>query len=165
MKKETQISIEFSPNFRDYVPAVRVCQPTLFRIFDIVFSVFFFVSGIWIWVLYARLNWWVILLFTLTVSSWFNGFGLLMIWLRLHLNPMLRDKYMILIRDSGIIYKTKKFEQNMAWDFFNKYYNLEHAIYLIYGKCSYSLIPKRAFKSQEDIKQFLRLLEDKFGDI
>jgi hypothetical protein len=164
MNNEIQISIEFIPNIKDYVPAVRVCQLLVFRILDIAFSVFFLGMGIWMWVLYARFNWWVVLLFTLAVSSWFNGFGLLMIWLRLQLNPMLRDKYMISIRDSGITYKTKRFEQNMAWDFFYKYCNLEHVICLLYGRCNYSLIPKRAFKSQNDIKQFLRLLKDKFGD-
>ena len=164
MNNEAQISIEFTPNIRDYFPAVRVCQPKIFRILDIAFSVFFLGMGIWMWVLYAKFSWWVVLCFSFAVSSWFNGFGLLMIWLRLQLNPMLRDKYMILIRDSGITYKTQNIEQNMAWDFFNKYYNLEHVICLLYGKCSYSLIPKRAFKSQDDIKQFLRLLEDKVGD-
>jgi hypothetical protein len=84
---------------------------------------------------------------------------------RLHYkrNPKFREQYNLQFSDDGIWFRSKGLESRLDWGFYSKVWETPRFYFLIYGKDMFTLIPKRAFSSEEQEAAFRSMLKRKIS--
>lgn len=75
-------------------------------------------------------------------------------------NPKLHDEYNLQFSDEGIIFRSKDIDSALQWSLYSRIQETERFYFLIYGKDSFTLIPKRVFTSREQEYAFRVMLKD-----
>lgn len=75
-------------------------------------------------------------------------------------NPKLREEYSLQFFDEGIVFRSKDIDSALQWSLYNRIKETERFYYLIYGKDSFTLIPKRVFTSREQEYAFRLMLKN-----
>jgi membrane associated rhomboid family serine protease len=73
-------------------------------------------------------------------------------------SPVLREEYHLQYSDAGIVFRSKDINANYQWSLYQQVAENEQFYYLIYGGQSFSVIPKRAFTTDEQERAFRELL-------
>jgi hypothetical protein len=74
------------------------------------------------------------------------------------------EEYEISFNDQGIHFKTTSINSEIKWNFYTRVWETQKFFYIFYGKDIFSLIPKRAFKKDENITEFRELVKGKIHD-
>lgn len=75
-------------------------------------------------------------------------------------NPKLHEEYNLQFSDEGIIFRSKDIDSAVQWSLYSKIQETERFYFLIYGKDSFTLVPKRVFTSGEQEFAFRVMLKD-----
>lgn len=108
------------------------------------------------------IRWWTIIWFVLAPLEYFNLLSIapLVIRYRFKRTPKFHEKNELTFSEDGIHFKTPSIDSNLKWDFYTDIVEDGNLILLMYGN-AYSIIPKRCFKSEEDLKIFQTLIQRK----
>jgi len=73
--------------------------------------------------------------------------------------PKFRDEYLLQFSDDGIQFKTAQIDALVQWSLYSRVIEDERFYLLVYGRNMMSVIPKRAFTSEEQERAFDELLK------
>jgi hypothetical protein len=73
-------------------------------------------------------------------------------------NPKLREEYDLQFSEGGIIFRAKGIDSILKWDLYQEVRETDQFYYLIYGRDSFTVIPKRVFVSARQERDFRALL-------
>jgi hypothetical protein len=115
--------------------------------------------------LVAGLCWWSVIWFPLAIAEWFNLFSLrpVQIWYLFKHNPKFRETYHLTIDENALSFRTRSIDSRIQWDLFSSFLENNRVCLLVYGPQMYSVIPKRAFKTEADLEVFRTLVRAKIG--
>ena len=105
-------------------------------------------------------RWWTVVWLPLGIVEWFNLLSLRPLQIRwwFKRNPKFRETYHIRFGHNGIHFYTPSFDSRLAWDLYSRVIEGDRLWLLVYGTSMYTLIPKRAFASEEQQATFKRLI-------
>lgn len=76
-------------------------------------------------------------------------------------DPSLKEEYSITFLENEVVYHSGQNTTALPWSSFSQFKESADYIYIyVFGR-TVTIIPKRIFKSEEDLKQFRELLESK----
>lgn len=73
-------------------------------------------------------------------------------------NSKLQEEYYLVFSEEGIKFRTNTIHSDLQWDVYKDFLENEAFFYLCQNKQLYSVIPKRAFKDEEEIQRFQELV-------
>ena len=159
------IELTFDNQLSDHLAAERLYyKSTLFWKLDRVVAVVLVGVGTYmVWAAGAR--WWTLIWFPLAVAEWFNALSTrplqIKYWFK-H-NPKFRGTYHLTLDRTGLHFRTRSMESHLEWGFFSRVLENGRLCLLVYGTRMYSVIPKRAFKSQAELDSFRSLVHGSVG--
>lgn len=68
--------------------------------------------------------------------------------------------YKMMFSREGIYFEIKDISSKLGWDVYSEYSETKEFVYLLQGKVTYTLIPKRVFVTEKDLEQFRKILEE-----
>jgi hypothetical protein len=74
-------------------------------------------------------------------------------------NPKLHEEYHLQFSDEEIVFRSKDVVSTIKWDFYRDVWETDQFYFLLYGKDTFSLIPKRAFAGDWQERTFKHMLE------
>ena len=159
------IELTFENQLADHLAAERLYyRSTLFWKLDKVVAVLLVSIGAYL-VWQAGPRWWTVVWFPLALAEWFNLLSVrplqVIYWFK-H-NPKFRETYHLTLDRTGIHFRTASIDSRLKWDLFTRVLENGGLCLLVYGSRMYSVIPKRAFKSQEDLSSFQSLVQESIG--
>lgn len=108
----------------------------------------------------AGVRWWSVAPFFLAVLEWFNLLSprplLRRYWFKR--NPKFQETYHLTFDDTGMHFQTASIDSHINWDYYTRVIENDRMWLLMYGSDLYSLIPKRAFKNEEERLHFREFL-------
>ena len=109
----------------------------------------------------AGVRWWTLIFFPLAVLEWFNLLSVRPLVIRYWFkhNPKFRETYHLVLDRTGMRFRTRSIDSHIAWDYFTKVIEDERIWLLVYGTRMYSVIPKRVFRTDEDMARFRSMVE------
>jgi hypothetical protein len=75
-------------------------------------------------------------------------------------NPKLWEEYALEFSDAGVLFKSKDIDSVLQWSLYHGVRETDRFYYLIYGKDSFTLVPKRVFTSREQEYAFRSLVKE-----
>lgn len=78
-------------------------------------------------------------------------------------SPGLSGRQHFTFSDGGIDFKSEKASSHFAWEMLHMVKETSRVYLLYHSKLVYNMVPKRAFRSEEDLERFCRLAVDKLG--
>ncbi len=156
---ESAVAITFDNKLGDHLAAERLYYRfTVFWKLDKVVAGLLILFGAYLMWL-AGVQWWTVIWFPLAVAEWFNILSLrpLQIWLWFKHNPKFRETYHLVADPSGLHFKTESIDSKLTWSHFSRVLEDGRLLLLIYGTRMYSVIPKRAFRSEDELGRFRSL--------
>jgi hypothetical protein len=78
-------------------------------------------------------------------------------------DPRLKWEYSLTFFDDRIEFKTNEVDSTLGWPLYHSWRRDDEFYILYYGKRDLSVIPRRAFESDESDRQFTALVERKIG--
>jgi hypothetical protein len=75
--------------------------------------------------------------------------------------PKFKDEYRLDFSEEGASFQTEHLNSKLDWSYYNKFLETDKFYLLFYGKAMFSIIPKRAFTSDEQQNQFRCILNKK----
>ena len=161
MAEPNSISISFINELKDHIEAQRLLysKGTMAKL-DKVVSILLFGFGIY-GLVFVGLRWWTIIWLPLAVTEWFNLLSLSQWRTRIEFqrNPKFREEYHLVFSRENIHFKTASLDSTLKWMHYDRVIQSPNLFLLTYGKGLYTVIPKRCFKSEEEIKAFRTLLD------
>jgi hypothetical protein len=114
----------------------------------------------------AGVQWWTVVWFPLAVLEWFNLLSIRPLQVRwwFSRNPKFSQTYHLRFDDSGIDFHTDSIDSHVAWDHYNRVLCDARVHLLIYGPRMYTLIPARAFESEQQLASFTALVDKHIGE-
>lgn len=111
------------------------------------------------------LRWWSVIWFPLAIAEWFNLLSLrpVQVWYWFKHNPKFRETYHLTIDEDALYFRTRSIDSRVQWDHFSSLLENNTLCLLVYGTRMYSLIPKRAFKTEAELGAFRALVSAKIG--
>ncbi len=164
MENET-VSISFDNVLDDHLAAERLYyKSTVLSKVDKVVAAILLLLGVFS-ILGAGVRWWTLLFFPFAFLEWFNLLSLRPLGIRIWFkkNPKFNETYNIELDQNGIHFRTKSIDSRLTWDHYTRVLEDERLWLLVYGTRMYSVIPKRAFKSNEEVARFRRLIDKNIG--
>jgi YcxB-like protein len=159
------ISISFINELKDHLEAQRVLYSKgILAKLDKVVAVLLFGVGVY-YVFSVGLRWWTIIWFPLAVAEWFDFLSLSR-WrtkIEFRRNPKFREEYHLTFSRENIHFKTTSLDSTLQWTHYERIIESPDLFLLMYGKGIYTLIPKRCFKSNEEINAFRTLVSQTIG--
>jgi hypothetical protein len=159
------ISIVFINELKDHLEAQRILyRKGILAKLDKVVAVMLFGFGAYC-VVFAGLHWWTIIWFPLAVAEWFDLLSLSQ-WrtkIEFRRNPKFREEYHLTFSRENIHFKTALIDSTLQWTHYERVIESADLFLLMYGKGLYTLIPKRCFKSNEEINTFRTLVSQRTG--
>ena len=163
---DSTVHLSFCYSEQDYVRAMRAHLKSRLRLkIDIVVIVLAAALGLYEW---RSLDsaWWGISL--VTVSAVFAlilavAFGIVpgMVFRG---EPKFRDEYSLTFSGDGIHFQTAHIDSQLQWNMYRRALIDAHSFVLYYGNRSFTVIPKRVFKTPEDLATFERLVSQKIPE-
>lgn len=80
-------------------------------------------------------------------------------------NPFFREECILTISDEGIFSRTKTRETNFKWEACTKVSETTKFYFIWYGKNTFAIIPKTAFKTRRDKEIFQNLFKTHVGSV
>lgn len=154
------ITVSFINELKDHIEAQRVLysRGTLAKV-DKVVAVLLCAVGVY-FVAAAGLHWWTAFWFPLAVAEWFNLLSLTR-WrtsINFKRNPKFRDEYHLAFSRENIHFKTASLDSTLKWTHYEGVIESQDLFLLMYGKGLYTVIPKRCFKSNDQLSAFRTLV-------
>ncbi len=160
---ETPITIEINHCVEDHVKAERLSYSKRSRWAnaDRIVAAILILFGIFL-LATVGIRWWTTIWFVLAPLEYFNFLSIapFVIRYRFKRTPKFHEKNELTFSEEGIHFKTPSIDSNLKWDLYTDVVEDNNLILLMYGG-AYSIIPKRCFKSEEDLKTFQTLIRRK----
>ena len=154
------VSLCFRYTERDYVRAMRAHYATRMRLWlDIPVIVVAGIAGVYLW--HSTTEHWLsamligvsVLLSLILVAAF-----LIIPPLAFRREPKFRDEYSLTFSQESIHFKTAHIDSVLQWSMYSRALIDAHSYVLYYGTGSISVIPKRAFESADQQRDFEQLL-------
>ncbi len=159
------ISIIFTNKLEDHLEAQRVFYSKgVWAKLDKVVAFLLLSFGVYC-VAFVGLHWWTIVWFPLAVAEWFDLLSLSR-WrtkIEFRRNPKFREEYHLTFSRQNIHFRTASLDSTLQWTHYERVIESSDLFLLMYGKGLYTLIPKRCFKSNEEINTFRALVSQTIG--
>lgn len=156
------IVIRFQPELADQIRASMVhYRAGTLRICDRVAGTAALVAGLTLLVV-GGWPWWSLAVFCfIGFAEWSDVFHghTLRAWLSFKRNRKFRDEYMITFAPEGLHFKTVSIDSNVAWSLYDSDVEDSVVFLLMTGKSFYSVIPKRAFKNEDEVNRFREMVQ------
>ena len=78
-------------------------------------------------------------------------------------DPKLKDDYNLIFNNDEIIFNTEKLNSTLEWKIYDKVLENTKFFLIYWGKYTFTVIPKRAFKDEMEINNFRNLLKEKIS--
>ncbi|HEX5876475.1 MAG TPA: YcxB family protein [Pyrinomonadaceae bacterium] len=107
------------------------------------------------------LPWWAMVAFIFLAGlGWFHGYVIDVPRRRFRGDPKYRDEYNLIFNDAGMEFKTAHVSATLRWSLYTRVIENDSFYIMIYGRDihSLSIVPKRAFRDNEQEKTFRKLL-------
>jgi hypothetical protein len=154
------ISFSFDNVLADHLAAERLYyKSTVFAKLDKVVAVILLLVGLFsTWE--AGVQWWTLIFFPLAILEWFNLFSVRPLVIRRWFkhNPKFGETYHLTLDPGGIHFRTKSIDSRLTWAHYTKVLEDDRLWLLVYGTRMYSVIPKRALKSNDEVARFRSLV-------
>ena len=158
--EDPAISVSFDNVLADHLAAERLYyKSTVFAKVDRVVAVILLLVGLFsTWG--AGVQWWTLMFFPLAVLEWFNLLSVRPLVIRRWFkhNPKFSETYHLALDRTGIHFRTKSIDSRVTWDHYTKVLEDDRLWLLVYGTRMYSVIPKRALKSDDEVARFRSLV-------
>lgn len=161
MTKSNLISISFFNELKDHIEAQRVLYGQGFMAkLDKIVAVLLFAFGIYC-VTSAGVAWWTLIWFPLAVAEWFDLLTLSRLRAKIHFrrNPKFREEYHLTFSPQNIHFKTISLDSTLQWTHYERVIENPNLFLLVYGRDLYTIVPKRYFKSEEELNTFRALVD------
>ena len=79
--------------------------------------------------------------------------------------PKFRDQYFLTFSATGIHFRTAYIDSQLQWSLYTRVFIDLHSYMLYYGTRSFTIIPKRVFRSAQQQENFEQLLTEKMAKI
>jgi hypothetical protein len=161
----TPITLDFDNQLSDHIAAERLYyKSTFWSKADKVVAALLLIFGI-VSVAAVGVYWWTVIWFPLAIAEWFNLLSPRRLRVRFFFrrNPRFLESYHLSFSDSGIHFKTKSIDSNIAWTHYNRVLENDRVILLLYGGWMYTVIPKRVFKDVHELSAFRSLISQHIG--
>jgi hypothetical protein len=73
-------------------------------------------------------------------------------------NPQLHEEFQLTLTPEQLHFKAVTSDSTLHWECYSTYYESENIFLLVQGKSMYNIVPKRAFRSPEQIEEMRSLL-------
>lgn len=157
---EAPIKIEFDPRVEEHVSASRLyySKRSKWAKTDKVVALLLVVFGTAL-VILVGIQWWTVIWFPLAILEFFNLLSIdpLVVRWQFKATPKFNERNTLTFDDEGIHFQTSTIDARLRWDTYNEMFENNEVFLLIYGKRMYSVIPKRAFKNEEEEDRFRQL--------
>lgn len=163
MAPPKSISISFYNEVRDHIAAQRLLyQKSMMAKVDKVVAVLLLCIGA-IGVIFVGAIWWTLMCFPLAVLEWFDLLSVRPLVMRVAFrrNSKFREEYHLTFSPENIGFKTLSIDSTLQWTYYQRVIESARLFLLMYGKDAYTLIPKRCFKSEDELNAFRALLAEK----
>ena len=161
---KTSISIEIDHRVDEHIKAerLRYSKCSHFANVDRIVAVILVLFGVFS-VVTRGMRWWTLIWFVVAPLEYFNLLSItpLVIRYRFKRTPKFHERNELTFSEDGFYFKTPSIDSNLKWDIYTGMVEDDDIILLMYGGSSYSVIPKRVFKSEEDLKAFQTLVQRK----
>lgn len=98
------------------------------------------------------------------VLEWFDALQPIRAWFQYRSNSLLySETYLIELDESGVHVKSDIVNSHRTWASFESYVDGESNFLLVYGRWTYSTIPKRVLPNKEDEERLRNLIKKKLG--
>jgi hypothetical protein len=117
-------------------------------------------AGFGAYVVYmVGLRWWSVVLFPLAIAEWFNLLSLYPFQVRYWFkhNPRFRETDHLFVDESALHFRTRSIDAKIRWTLVNSLLENDRLYLLVYGRRMYTLVPKRAFRTEADLVAFRTL--------
>jgi len=162
MKEPITISVSFINELKDHIEAQRVLYSEGVMVkLDKVVAALIFGFGVYC-VAFVGFRWWTVIWFPVAVAEWFNLLSLSR-WrtkIEFQRNPKYREEYHLTFSHENLHFKTASLDSTLQWTHYERFIESPTLFLLMYGKGLYTLIPKRCFRSNEEIDIFRALLNE-----
>jgi hypothetical protein len=158
-----EIAVSFQPELRDQIRAsVAHYRAGRLRICDRVAGSLAFLAGL-VTLFLSGWRWWLAILFPLAIMEWsdFLHGHTLQAWIFFLRNPKFRERYSLIFRPDGIHFKTATIDSALAWSFYDSVIEDSAVFLLRNGKSMYSVIPKRAFNTEDELCRFREMVRSR----
>ena len=81
-------------------------------------------------------------------------------WVFFKRNPKFREEYILAFGSEGLHFKTTSIDSTLVWSYYDRVIEDAELFLLMYGKCMYTVIPKKAFKDEDEINRFRCLIQE-----
>jgi len=158
--EDQTVSVSFDNDLAEHLAAERLYyKSTVLAKVDKVVAVILLLVGLFsTWG--AGVHWWTLIFFPLAVLEWFNLLSIRPLVIRRWFkhNPKFSETYHLELDRNGIHFRTKSIDSRVTWDHYSKVLEDDRLWLLVYGTRMYSIIPKRALKSNDEVARFRSLV-------
>lgn len=155
------IVIRFQPELRDQIRASLVhYRQGVLRICDRVAGTAMLIAGLMLFV--TGWPWWLLTIFCLIgFAEWSDvlHFHTLRAWLFFRRNKKFSDEYTVTFTPEGLHFKTVSIDSNLAWSIYDNVVEDSVVFLLMTGKSFYSVMPKRAFRDEDEVNRFRKMVQ------
>jgi hypothetical protein len=158
-----EITISFQPELKDQIRAsIAHYRAGKLRICDRIAGSIAILTGLLI-LLLSGWQWWLAILLPLAIVEWsdFLHGHTLQAWIFFVRNPKFRERYSLAFHPEGIHFKTATINSTVAWTHYESVIEDSVIFLLRYGKSMYSVIPKRAFATEDDLCRFREMIRSR----
>jgi hypothetical protein len=156
------IVIRFWPELRDQIRAsIAHYRAGILRTCDRIAGTAALVAG-FTFFLFCGLPWWSLAVFCFVgFAEWSDIFHAhtLRAWLSFKRNKKFRHEFTVTFSREGMHFKTVSIDSNIAWSLYDSVIEDSVIFLLMSGKSMWSVIPKRAFKDEDEANQFRTIVQ------
>jgi len=161
--EEGAISISFDNVLAEHLAAERLYykSTTLAKVDKVVAAILLLVGVLSTFG--AGVQWWTLVFLPVGVLEWFNLLTIRPLVNRyaFRRNPKFSETYHLKFDRTGMQFRTNSIDSHITWDDFTKVLEDDQLWLLVYGARMYSVIPKRAFKSDDEATRFRSLVTER----
>ncbi len=160
-----EIAVRFHPELRDQIRASMVLyRASIWRICDRIAGTIAVVAGVTLFVLWGW-KWWLAILIPVALSEWSDFLHLhtVQAWIFFKRNPKFRGEYILTFHPEGLHFKTTAIDSTLGWSYYDNAIEDSAVFVLSYGKSMCTVIPKRAFRNEDEVIQFRNLIQSKIS--
>jgi len=160
MRESDAISLNFDNVVGDHLAAERLYYKStvVAKVDKVVAAILALVGVFSTWA--AGTFWWTLIFLPLAILEWLNLLSIRPFVIRRWFkhNPKFTETYHLVLDRSGIQFRTKSIDSRITWEHYTKVLEDDRLWLLVYGRRMYSVIPKRAFKDDNEMDRFRSLV-------
>lgn len=159
------ISLRFHNNLKENREAQRLLYGRTFKAkADKVVALLLLGYGVYyLWV--TGWQWWLVLLFLLALSIGFDwlSWSQLAPAIEFRRNPILSEEFHLTFSPENIHFQTASLDSTIQWTHYHDFIESPNLFLLLYGRGLFTLVPKRAFPSSQQLEAFRALIQEKIS--